>query len=83
LPIGQWISPDCPCTASSTFPTPARSRGSITTIGPGKIEAFPDEQAALCRQWAETGYVIQPKLIPESLLDAVCRNEPIFLNLTE
>lgn len=34
-----------------------------------QIEALPAEQAALCRQWAENGYVIQPKLIPESLLD--------------
>jgi len=34
-----------------------------------KIEALPAEQAALCRQWAETGYVILPGLIPESLLD--------------
>ncbi len=36
-----------------------------------QIEALPAEQAALCRQWADTGYVILPKLIPESLLDTV------------
>ena len=35
-----------------------------------QLEALPAEQAALCRQWAETGYVILPKLIPESLLDS-------------
>jgi hypothetical protein len=34
-----------------------------------KIEALPAAQAALCRHWAETGYVILPGLIPESLLD--------------
>ena len=34
-----------------------------------QIEALSAEQSALCRQWAETGYVILPKLIPESLLD--------------
>jgi hypothetical protein len=34
-----------------------------------QIDALPAEQAALCRQWAETGYVILPKLIAESLLD--------------
>lgn len=34
-----------------------------------QIEALPAEQAELCRQWAETGYVILPKLIPEALLD--------------
>jgi hypothetical protein len=38
---------------------------------PQQIEDLPVEQAALCRQWAETGYVILPKLIPESLLDTV------------
>ena len=32
---------------------------------------MPAEQAALYRQWADTGYVILPKLIPESLLDTV------------
>jgi len=34
-----------------------------------QIETLPAEQAALCRHWAETGYVILPKLIPDSLLD--------------
>ena len=34
-----------------------------------QIKALPAEQVAICRQWAETGYVILPKLIPESLLD--------------
>jgi hypothetical protein len=34
-----------------------------------QIEALPAEQAEFCRQWAETGYVILPKIIPESLLD--------------
>jgi len=35
----------------------------------GQVEALPVEQAALCGHWAETGYVILPGLIPESLLD--------------
>jgi hypothetical protein len=34
-----------------------------------QVKALPVEQAALCRHWAETGYVILPGLIPESLLD--------------
>jgi hypothetical protein len=36
---------------------------------PQDIEHLPSEQAAVCRQWAETGYIILPKLIPEALLD--------------
>ncbi|HLY18160.1 MAG TPA: phytanoyl-CoA dioxygenase family protein [Bryobacteraceae bacterium] len=35
-----------------------------------RLDGLPANQAALCRQWAESGYVILPKLIPESLLDA-------------
>jgi hypothetical protein len=35
-----------------------------------QIAALPSGQAELCRQWAETGYIVLPKLIPESLLDA-------------
>ena len=35
----------------------------------GQVEALPVEQAALCGHWAETGYVILPGLIPESLLE--------------
>ena len=34
-----------------------------------QVEALPAEQAALCRQWAETGYLILPRLIPEPVLD--------------
>jgi hypothetical protein len=34
-----------------------------------QVDAMPAEQASFCRQWAETGYLILPKLIPESLLD--------------
>lgn len=34
-----------------------------------EIEALPAEEAAICRHWAETGYIVLPKLIPESLLD--------------
>jgi len=34
-----------------------------------RIKALLPEQAELCSQWAETGYVILPGLIPESLLD--------------
>ncbi len=36
---------------------------------PRRIEPLPAEPATLFRQWAESGYVILPKLIPESLLD--------------
>ncbi|HVN05185.1 MAG TPA: phytanoyl-CoA dioxygenase family protein [Bryobacteraceae bacterium] len=35
-----------------------------------RLEALPPEQAELCRHWAETGYVVLPKLIPGALLDA-------------
>jgi hypothetical protein len=34
-----------------------------------QIEVLPAEEAALCRRWAEDGYVVLPKLIPDSLLD--------------
>ncbi len=35
-----------------------------------RIAGLPEEDAALCRQWAEEGYVVLPRLIPEGLLDA-------------
>jgi hypothetical protein len=40
---------------------------------PQHIERLPSEQAAVYRQWAETGYIILPKLIPEALLDTAWR----------
>lgn len=36
---------------------------------PKLLESFPAGEAALCRQWAESGYVILPKVIPDALLD--------------
>ena len=35
-----------------------------------QIATLPADQAELCRQWAETGYIVLPQLIPESLLDS-------------
>ena len=37
---------------------------------PEQIDSLPAERAALCRHWAEDGYVVLPGLIPHPILDA-------------
>jgi ectoine hydroxylase-related dioxygenase (phytanoyl-CoA dioxygenase family) len=34
-----------------------------------RISKLPQPEAEICRQWAESGYVVLPKIIPEALLD--------------
>jgi len=40
---------------------------------PRNIETLPKEEATICGHWARDGYVVLPKLIPESLLDHAWR----------
>jgi hypothetical protein len=37
---------------------------------PQRIESLAADQKGLCRHWAETGYLVLPKLIPDAVLDS-------------